>query len=308
MKEVIPDAPAQTIQNWTSGPVLALAISRPFATSAWAALMGPSDPSKATIDAPLSLRALYGANVHTNACFGSASEADAKAHAALFFPSLFESQSTCALLTPDGTQYLDDILSACSSVGLSVTSRSDIKLSKDRAAEFLKLMGANCPPTAASLAAPSSGANGSRPSTATTPVSEIGTFEAAVDHLTSGTCIALNLSGKGAIEQFAALLGPFDPLIAKVRCPSCLRARFGVDLTRAVGYGSLTPAQAAVDLKFFFPRAALPPLVRASHRHLLHTHCKQRMMTRCMHFLSLTRYSLSLCSSLCCVSADGRAE
>ena len=81
VKEVIPDAPAQTIQNWTSGPVLALAISRPFATSARAALMGPSDPSNATSDAPLSRRALYGANVHTNACFGSSNEADAKAHA-----------------------------------------------------------------------------------------------------------------------------------------------------------------------------------------------------------------------------------
>jgi nucleoside diphosphate kinase len=242
--------PAEITTNLTRGPSLALAISRPLATHAWTALMGPADPAVAAAEAPLSLRALYGTDSTRNTCFGSASEADASRDISNFFPSLLSSHSTLAVLTPDATPHIDAILDAVASIGLSITSRLDATLSADRAAEYLKLLGPGCPPPATLTGAPP----------------PPGSFEAVVAHLSSAPSVVLVLSGKGAVEQWAALLGPLDPRIAKVRCPACLRARFGMDMTHAVGYGSLSLAAAASELKFFFPRAVVQPLSKADSR------------------------------------------
>lgn len=92
------------------------------------------------------------------------------------------------------------------------------------------------------------------------PPPPAGTFEASVAHLTSAPSTVLALSGKGAIARWNALLGPLDPTIAKVRCPNCLRARFGTDATANVGMGSLTAAAAFHELKFFFPKALVDPV------------------------------------------------
>ena len=87
-----------------------------------------------------------------------------------------------------------------------------------------------------------------------------GSFEAAVAHLTSGPCHVFALAGKGAVARWNALLGPLDPTIAKVRCPSCLRARFGTDATCNVGMGSLNASAAFQELKFFFPKVLVDPV------------------------------------------------
>ena len=87
-----------------------------------------------------------------------------------------------------------------------------------------------------------------------------GSFEASMALLTSGPSTVLALSGKGAIARWNAMLGPVDPTIAKVRCPGCLRARFGTDATCNVGLGSLNSAAAFNELKFFFPKALVDPV------------------------------------------------
>jgi len=92
------------------------------------------------------------------------------------------------------------------------------------------------------------------------PPPPAGTHEAAVALLTSGPCVALALSGKGAIAKWNVLLGPTDPLVAKVRCPGCLRARLGVDATRNVGSGSASAAAAFSEVKFFFPNTVVEPV------------------------------------------------
>lgn len=84
--------------------------------------------------------------------------------------------------------------------------------------------------------------------------------EAAVAHLTSGPVIALALSGKGAVARWNALMGPANPLEAKVRCPGCLRARFGSNQTSLVGYASASAEAAFRQCKFFFPSTVADPL------------------------------------------------
>jgi len=98
------------------------------------------------------------------------------------------------------------------------------------------------------------------PSEPAPPPAAVGSYEAAVELLTSGPCVALALSGKGAVAKWNALLGPEDPLVAKVRCATCLRAKFGVDATKNVGHGSATAAAAFAEVKFFFPKTLVDPL------------------------------------------------
>ncbi|KAL1504083.1 hypothetical protein AB1Y20_010493 [Prymnesium parvum] len=95
---------------------------------------------------------------------------------------------------------------------------------------------------------------------AAAPPAPAGSFEACMAHLTSGPSLVLALTGKGAISRWNALLGPVDPTIAKVRCPGCLRARFGIDSTRNVGLGSLNAVNAFQEIKFFFPKALVDPI------------------------------------------------
>mmetsp|Transcript_1721 Transcript_1721/g.4584 ORF Transcript_1721/g.4584 Transcript_1721/m.4584 type:complete len:755 (+) Transcript_1721:149-2413(+) len=87
-----------------------------------------------------------------------------------------------------------------------------------------------------------------------------GSHEAAVAHLTSGPVAALAFSGKGAVAQLNALMGPVNPLEAKVRCPGCLRARFGANETSLVGYVSASSEVAFKQCKFFFPSIPIDPL------------------------------------------------
>ncbi len=61
----------------TSGPALALVLSRPCAVKAWRSLLGPTSTSVAQLEAPLSLRSLYGTDQTKNACHGSDSDASA---------------------------------------------------------------------------------------------------------------------------------------------------------------------------------------------------------------------------------------
>ena len=212
----------KAIPSITEGPSLALALARPCAVSAWSSLMGNLE------DQPSSLRAVY-SKTHS-ACYGAASVADAENDLRLIFPSLYEHETTLGLLLPDAAPHAEEILEAAASAGLVVTSRQDAHLPRERAADFLRLLpAAQAPPD--------------------------GSFDAAVDHMCSGPVTAIAFSGRGAVAQWAALLGPANPLIAKVRCPGCLRARFGADATRAVGHGSMTREGGAREVRFFFPKA-----------------------------------------------------
>jgi len=87
-----------------------------------------------------------------------------------------------------------------------------------------------------------------------------GTYEAAVALLTSAPCTVLAFTGTGAVARLNALLGPIDPLVAKVRCPTCLRAQFGKDKTRNLGHASASVEAAFGEVKFFFPKTLSDPL------------------------------------------------
>ena len=49
-------------------------------------------------------------------------------------------------------------------------------------------------------------------------------------------------------------------ILTQVRCPGCLRARFGVDASEHAAHGSTNAAASFRELKFFFPKAIVDPL------------------------------------------------
>jgi len=448
---------APLVDFMTSGPALALVLSRPCAVTAWRSLCGPTNTADAKAKFPYCLRAKYGTDGRRNATHGSDSATSVAREAGLIFPSLYKTESTLAILLPDATPHMETILATIAAAGLSITDRCFTTLAPHRAQDLLRVLGSETPPPAPPLPPPDlfisawmeggkcnkflqlynpgandvsldgyalpmqrgkgQGASSSWPihlfppgkivpaggvfvvyhpkcteaikkalppddrcswaheelsngndamalvkmlpgaapqvvdglpppytvvdmmgdfdaargvkpwpvagvvaaskdktlvrkptvtagnpeswdmaynssqgTTAassewvvlkkdTTAAAELGwslstwlstppppapppagSFEACVAHLTSAPSMVLALSGKGAIARWNALLGPVDPTIAKVRCPGCLRAKFGVDATCNVGLGSLSAAAAFQELKFFFPKALVDPV------------------------------------------------
>lgn len=72
----------------SSGPCLALVLSKPGAVDAWSKLIGPTDPRIARIEKPASLRALYGIDAIRNGLEGSESALAAEEAINVHFPNL----------------------------------------------------------------------------------------------------------------------------------------------------------------------------------------------------------------------------
>ena len=72
----------------TSGPVMALCLSKDNAILGWRALMGPTDSNKARAESPKSLRALFGTDGRRNATHGSDSTTSAAREIKFFFPKI----------------------------------------------------------------------------------------------------------------------------------------------------------------------------------------------------------------------------
>lgn len=69
----------------TSGPVVGLELSGPNAVTTWRRLIGPTDPAKARIDDPSTIRARFGKSVTLNCVHGSDSTSAARRELSLVF-------------------------------------------------------------------------------------------------------------------------------------------------------------------------------------------------------------------------------
>ena len=78
-------------------------------------------------------------------------------------------------------------------------------------------------------------------------------FSNMVNFLISGPVIAMELLGDGAICKWRSMVGPTDPAEARSAAPKSMRARFGTDILQNAAHASDEPAQAAMEIEFFFP-------------------------------------------------------
>ncbi|KAL1502217.1 hypothetical protein ABEB36_007391 [Hypothenemus hampei] len=76
-----------------------------------------------------------------------------------------------------------------------------------------------------------------------------------LEHLVSGSIVALELVGDNAVQRWLEVLGPDDPLEARKVSPNSLRALYGKDDKVANGfYGSPDISNAMREANFFFPK------------------------------------------------------
>ena len=84
-------------------------------------------------------------------------------------------------------------------------------------------------------------------------------FSDLVSFMTGGpsVCLALTRSsheGKGIVEEFRSIIGPYDAELARVEAPTSLRAKYGKDALYNAIHASSTREQAARELAFCFPK------------------------------------------------------
>ncbi|KAI5077443.1 hypothetical protein GOP47_0007267 [Adiantum capillus-veneris] len=143
-----------------------------------------------------------------------------------------EAELTLALLKPDAVQsgHVEAIMHTAEKHGFVFVTSSLIQLTRMRAEEFYEhLEGSDC-------------------------------FEKLTRFMSSGVLYALVLGKKKAVQEWASLVGPFDPDIARKESPSSLRARYGTNSIRNAVHGSSSPQEAIREIRFFFPTVVRDPL------------------------------------------------
>jgi len=237
--------PRPSVDELTAGRALFGVLCRPFAISAGRSLVTPvGDGAPCASSVPLmpvvavAERTVFSGAAGKPACYMSDSVESAAREAAIFFPELEQPQTTVAVLCPHATAHLDDLLSAASALGLRASRTHHTNWSAESAAAYLRTNLHSKPGSGSGEAA----------------------LAAAASELSSGPCTLLELTGKGAVAKLAALLGPADPKKARVRCPGSLRALFGVDAARPVGYASLSEEGARLDAQLFPSSGHVPPV------------------------------------------------
>ncbi|XP_009599832.1 putative nucleoside diphosphate kinase 5 [Nicotiana tabacum] len=81
-------------------------------------------------------------------------------------------------------------------------------------------------------------------------------FPSLVEYMASGPLLIMVLEKGNAIADWRALIGPTDPLKAKVTHPHSVRAICGLDLQKNCVHGSDSPQSAPREISFFFERTS----------------------------------------------------
>eukprot|EP00768_Dysnectes_brevis_P007942 gnl/Dysnectes_brevis/693_a765_3561.p1 GENE.gnl/Dysnectes_brevis/693_a765_3561~~gnl/Dysnectes_brevis/693_a765_3561.p1 ORF type:complete len:373 (-),score=61.04 gnl/Dysnectes_brevis/693_a765_3561:41-1159(-) len=195
----------------TSEPILAVELAGKDAVAKWRTLLGPTNPEAARNEAPQSIRALYGDNITRNAAHGSANPEDAARELEILFgssgPAAISAEhrdSTIVVINPkhmeDASSILIDLVKCCSAQGLQFTGIRTVTPCRSEVAELMEAYRG-----------------------------VIHRWKDYVDMLSSGTGIAVEVTGRDAVAKVREWAGPFETMVAKHLAPNSVRARYGVD-------------------------------------------------------------------------------
>nr|XP_023856664.1 thioredoxin domain-containing protein 3 [Salvelinus alpinus] len=208
------------INHMTSGPVLALALTRDDAIQHWRGLLGPKVLDEAKERFPESLRAQFAIdNVTINQIHGSSTPEEAQRDLNRFFPT----EHTLAVIKPDSTQeHKDTIMNQIKEAGFSISQVKETKLTREMAEEFYKdHKGKDF-------------------------------FNNLVDYMSQGPSIMMILSKENAIAEWREMMGPADPEQAMQVKPDSLRAQFAKSILENAVHGSSNVQHAMDNIKFIF--------------------------------------------------------
>lgn len=199
----------------------------------WRDLIGPTNCQIARVEAPNSLRALYGQEGVRNACHGSDSTASAKRELDFFFgensplrtTALFGDCCTCGVIKPHilAERNIGKILDLILEANFEVSALELFNQDKPTAEEFMCVYKGVLPE-----------------------------YSSLVEHLTVGPCIALEIRQENAVNKFRELCGPHDPELAKTLRPKTVRAQLGLDRVKNAIHCTDLPEDGLLDCEYFF--------------------------------------------------------
>ncbi|XP_064399962.1 nucleoside diphosphate kinase homolog 7-like [Halichondria panicea] len=218
-----------------SGPVVVFELTGDNAVTRWRELMGPTDSSVARQEAPHTIRAQFGTDVTRDAVHGSDSQEAAKREYDFFFGSkasnlrkntdrIFQN-CTLGLIKPHAV--LDGqagkIITAIRNAGFNISALQLYNMEKANTEELYEVY-----------------------------KGVVAEYSSMVEELTSGPCIALEITGDGAHSLFRELVGPHDPEIARHLRPDTLRAQFGVNKVKNALHCSDLLEDGPLEVEYFF--------------------------------------------------------
>ena len=175
-----PDLFSALTAEMSSGPIIALALEKADGVASWLELLGPEDAAVARVEAPLSVRGVYGVSKVKNAVHGSSSPVAAFRELKLFFPRVFPRETAICAVMSGAVSHMESIESALATDGFLVVAKKVVELTREQAASFYAEL------------------EGS-------PL-----FEESVSKLTAGPVTALAVEKPFAVEGLNYLLGPAD--------------------------------------------------------------------------------------------------
>lgn len=220
------------VEFMTEGPIVAFEITGVDAIAKWREILGPTDSSEARKSASDSIRAQHGTDATRNACHGSDSEQSAKREANFFFGPKTQRKNTatftkCTLgiIKPHAVMegLAGKIIREIGNAGFTISALKLFYMDKANAQEFYEVYKG--------------------------VVSE---YSSMVEELTSGPCIAMEITGENSHARFREFSGPVDPEIGRHLRPNTLRARFGTDKIRNAVHCTDLPEDGLLEVEYFF--------------------------------------------------------
>lgn len=215
----------------TEGPIVAFEIMGANALAKWREILGPTDSSAARQEAPGSIRAQFGTDKTRNACHGSDSAESAQREADFFFGPKQHRKNTAQLgdctlgiIKPHAVLegLTGPIMNGITSASLSITAVQLHNVEKANAQEFYEVY-----------------------------KGVVAEYNLMVEELTSGPCIAMEVSGTDAHGTFRELVGPTDPEIARHLRPHTLRAKYGQDKIKNALHCTDLPEDSTLEVEYF---------------------------------------------------------
>nr|CAD7255960.1 unnamed protein product [Timema shepardi] len=224
----------------TTSPCLAMELVAENAVSHWMEFVGPTDSERARVEAPGSLRALYGRDKGYNAVHGSKNEEDSKRELDIFFPSTQVGnlspprtsatlEGTLCIVKPHALKegHLGSILQEIRKGGFRVIAMQMFYVERVNAEELYEVYKGVVPE-----------------------------YADMVDELTQGACVALEVRYDANVgdshSRFRELAGPRDPDIARHIEPSTLRAKFGKTRVENAVHCTDIPEDVVSEVEYFF--------------------------------------------------------
>ena len=215
----------------TQGPIVAFEIMGADAVAKWREILGPTDSSVARQEAPDSIRAQFGTDKTRNACHGADSVESAKREADFFFGAKRRKNTaklcdtTLGIVKPHAVigGLTGGIMNEIHLAGLEITAVQLHNIEKVNAQEFYEVY-----------------------------KGVVAEYNQMVEELSSGPCIAMEISGNNAHGAFRELVGPSDPEIARHLRPHTVRAKFGQDKIKNALHCTDLPDDSTLEVEYFF--------------------------------------------------------